>query len=79
MSNPLSNPFIRIALGAAISEYVKPKIINHFVRPELDERDERINMQTAIGITAAVTATVFVLLGMATGQTAAKSAAVGGA
>jgi hypothetical protein len=77
--NPLANPYIRIALGAALSEYLKPRIINRFVRPELEERDAQINEATGIGITAAITAGVFVILGMATGKTAAAAAGDTGA
>lgn len=73
--NPLANPYVRIGLGAVLGSYVAPKIINRFVRPELDEHDEQINNATAIGITAGVTALVFVVLGMATGKTAAGSVA----
>jgi len=73
--NPLANPYVRIAIGAALSEYLKPKIINRFVRVEMNVTDERINEAASIGITAAITAGVFVILGMATGKTAASSAA----
>ncbi len=75
--NPLANPYIRIGLGAALSQYVAPKLINKFVRPELDERDERLNAQIAIGISAVVTAFTFVALGMATGKSAAEAAKPG--
>ncbi len=75
--NPLANPYLRIAIGAGLSQYVAPKIINRFVRVELDERDERLNAQIAIGISAVVTAFTFVALGMATGKTAAEAAKPG--
>jgi hypothetical protein len=77
--NPLANPYIRIAIGAAISEYVKPKIINRFVRVELEQRDEQINMVTGIGITASITALTFIVLGMLTGKTSATAAGDTGA
>lgn len=73
MKEVFGNPYVRIALGAAISEYVKPGIINRFIRPELDARDDRINTQVSIGITAAVTTIVFVALGMVGGKTATEA------
>ncbi len=73
--NPLANPYVRIALGAIASTYIAPKIVNKFVRPELNATDEKINAATAIGITSAVTVFVFVALGMATGKSAAGSVA----
>lgn len=77
--NPLANPYVRIAIGAVVTSYLAPKVINKFVRPELDERDEAINTATAVGITAAGTTIVFIALGMLTGKSAAQAAAPGGA
>jgi hypothetical protein len=80
--NPLVNPYVRIALGAIGSSYIAPKVINRFVRPELNEMDEMINNTTAIGITAIGTVLVFVVLGMVAGKSAAGAvagAAAGGA
>jgi hypothetical protein len=88
--NPLANPYVRIALGAALSEYVKPYILRRFVyadsqtadRIELGEegdpgraKDSALNDQIQIGVTAAVTTLVFIGLGMATGKTVAGSVA----
>lgn len=73
--NPLANPYVRIALGAVIGSYVAPKIVNRFVRPELDERDEKINMATSVGITAGVTAMFYIVTGMITGKSVAGSVA----
>ncbi len=70
-----ANPYVRIALGAVSATYLAPKIINQFVRPELDERDEQINNATAIGIVAGCTTLSFVLTGMIFGGKSAKAAA----
>lgn len=77
--NPLANTFVRIAIGAIGSSYIAPKIINRFVRPEMNEADERINNATAIGITAAGTVLVFVALGMIFAGKATVAGAVAGA
>jgi cell division protein FtsX len=76
--NPLANPFVRIALAGVLSSYVAPKVINRFVRVELNSTDEAINNATAIGITAGFTALGFVVLGMVTGKSL-PAAAAGGA
>lgn len=73
--NPLAGPYVRIALGAAASSYLAPKVINRFVRVEMTELDERINNASAIGITAGVTTLVFVVTGMIFGGKTAKAAA----
>jgi hypothetical protein len=75
--NPLANPYVRIGIGAVASTYLAPKIINRFVRVEMGPIDEAVNFATHVGITGAVTALVFVALGMATGETAAQAAAAG--
>lgn len=75
--NPLASPVVRIALGSIASVYLAPKIINKFVRVELNPIDEQINNASYIGITAAVTTLVFVALGMATGKSAAAAVAPG--
>lgn len=74
MKEIFGNPYVRIAIGAVLSTYVAPKIINRFMRAELDVKDAKINDATAIGISAGVTALTFVALGMLGGKSAAGAA-----
>ncbi len=77
MTNPLASPYVRIALAAAGESYIATKILNRFVRPELEEIDEQINNVTAYGITGAVTALAFVVVGVLVGETPQQAAAKG--
>lgn len=84
MKELLGNPYVRIALGAILSTYLAPKILNKFVYGEkgviLDDDPNRASKESiqdaaAIGITSAVTAGVFVVLGMAAGKSTVAAAA----
>jgi hypothetical protein len=86
--NPLKNPYVRIALGAVASQYFAPKLINRFVQPYMEDDEgnpltpedasiKRVNDVAQIGITASITATVFVLVGMITGESAETAAKAG--
>lgn len=72
--NVLGNPILRIALGAVASVYLAPKIVNRFVRVELNPIDAKINDAAEIGITAGVTTLTFVILGMIAGKSTAAAA-----
>lgn len=71
--NPLANPYVRIALGAALSQYIAPKIIQRFVRVELNDADAHINEATHVGITAGIVTMTYIVLGMATGKPLAQA------
>ncbi len=70
MKEVLASPYVRIALGAAISTWLTPKIVAKCA-PAVDPA---IHAQTSIGTSAAVTTVVFVILGMVGGKTAAAAA-----
>jgi hypothetical protein len=69
-------------VAASISSYVAPYVVKRIQGadpgPLLTEADERVNDQTVIGLTALTTTFLFVVVGMATGKTAAAAADPGG-
>ena len=88
--NPLAHPIVRILAGAMISTYVTPRVLvkvapklggvinpktGRFALPAESTPDQiKVATQAVIGTSAAVTALTFVLLGMATGKSAAAAA-----
>lgn len=67
----LANPYTRIAIGSAVSIYLTPTIINHFVTPEITEKDGRHNELVAAGVSGAMVAAVWVVMGAAFGKAVA--------
>lgn len=87
----LTNPYVRIAIGAALSTYGTVRVLSYFapglgivINPETghqavsDPEKADIARQAAIGTGAAITTVTFVLLGMLGGKSAAAAAAGSG-
>lgn len=69
----LKNPYVRIAIAAAVAVYVVPPINNMFVKPTLDAApmQEVVQDVELAGIFGFVTAAVYTVLSMALGAPAA--------
>jgi hypothetical protein len=59
------SPYLRIAIGAVVATYITPRIINSLTVAEVDTSDATRNAIVAAGVSGAVTAMVYVTLGMA--------------